>query len=109
MHVRGSSGLGRGPAFSKTQSNIVKSNTLNTRNGVSSDIQTLRSGLKKRGAAEFLTTFEVFGQLSLLASGINCLVFSGCLTVLFGQSGYKRFVIGQVKSDSLDPKLPIKP
>ena len=39
-------------------------NISNTRKSVSSDIQTLRSGLKKRGAADFfLTNFEVFGYL----------------------------------------------
>ena len=39
-------------------------NISNTRKSVSSDIQTLRSGLKKRGAAEFfLTNFEVSGYL----------------------------------------------
>ena len=37
---------------------------LNTRKCVSSDIQTLRSRLKKRGAARFfLNGFEVFGYL----------------------------------------------
>ena len=34
-------------------SGIIPSNISNTRKSVSSDIQTLRSGLKKRGAAEF--------------------------------------------------------
>ena len=39
----------------------------NTRKSVSSDIQTLRSGLKKRGAVEFfLTNFEMFGYLMKL-------------------------------------------
>ena len=40
------------------------SNISNTRKRVSSDIQTLRSRLKKRGAAEFFfNDFEVFGYL----------------------------------------------
>ena len=43
----------------------VRINISNTRKRVSSDIQTLRSGLKKRGAAEFLNDFEVFGYLNL--------------------------------------------
>ena len=34
-------------------SSVGRSNISNTRKSVSSDIQTLRSGLKKRGAAEF--------------------------------------------------------
>ena len=39
-------------------------NISNMRKSVSSDIQTLRSGLKKRGTAEFFkTNFEVFGYL----------------------------------------------
>ena len=33
--------------------NLILSNISNTRKSVSSDFQTLRSGLKKRGAAEF--------------------------------------------------------
>ena len=38
-------------------------NISNTGKSVSSDFQTPRSGLKKRGAAEyFLTHFEVFGN-----------------------------------------------
>ena len=42
----------------------ILSNISNTRKSVSSAIQTLRRGLKKRGAAEFvLTSFEVFGYL----------------------------------------------
>ena len=41
-----------------------RSNISDTRKSVSSDIQTLGSGLKKQGAAEFfLTNFEVFGYL----------------------------------------------
>ena len=40
---------------------------------VSSDIQTLRSGLKKQGAAEFfLTNFEVFGYLMI--HSFECLI-----------------------------------
>ena len=40
----------------------ILSNISNTKKSVSSAIQTLRRGLKKRGAAEFvLTSFEVFG------------------------------------------------
>ena len=39
---------------------IVIINISNTRKSVSSDIQTLRGGLKKRGASEFfLTNFEL--------------------------------------------------
>ena len=51
------------------------SNILNTRKSVSSGIQTLRSGLKKRGAAElffFLTNFEVFGYL--MKHSFECLI-----------------------------------
>ena len=46
----------------------VGCNISNTRKSVSSDTQTLRSGLKKQGAAEFfffLAKFEVFGYLEL--------------------------------------------
>ena len=42
----------------------LRSNISNTRKSVSSDIQTLRSRLKKRGAALFiLNDFEMFGYL----------------------------------------------
>ena len=44
-----------------------------TRGSVSSDIQTLRSGLKKRGAAEFfLTNIKVFGYL--MKHSFECLI-----------------------------------
>ena len=45
-------------------SETLRSNISNTRKSVSSDIQTLRSGLKKIYAAEFiLKDFKVFGYL----------------------------------------------
>ena len=45
-------------------SKTLRINISNTRKSVSSDIQTLRSGLKKLYAAEFiLKDFKVFGYL----------------------------------------------
>ena len=50
------------------------SNISNTRKRVSSDIQTLRNRLKKRGAAEFfLNDFEVFGYL--MKHTFECLIW----------------------------------
>ena len=52
----------------------VLSNISNTRKRVSSDIQTVRSRLKKRGAAEFfLNDFEVFG--CLMKHTFECLIW----------------------------------
>ena len=49
------------------------SNISNTRKSVSSDIQTLRSGVNKRGVAEFfLTNFEVFEYL--IKHSFKCLM-----------------------------------
>ena len=57
----------------KTKIEHLSSNISNTRKSVSSGIQTLRSGLKKRGAAEFfLTNFEVFGYL--MKHSFECLI-----------------------------------
>ena len=52
---------------------LISHNISNTRKSVSSDIQTLRSGLKKRGTAKFfLTNFEVFGYL--MKHSLECLI-----------------------------------
>ena len=52
----------------------LRSKISNTRRCVSSDIQTLRSRLKERGAAEFfLNDFEVFGYL--MKHTFECLIW----------------------------------
>ena len=52
---------------------LLSCNISNTKKSVSSDIQTLRVMLKKRGAADyFLTNFEVFG--CLMKHSFECLI-----------------------------------
>ena len=44
-----------------------------------------------------------------LTGCMKCFIFIGRFTVRFGLSDYKVFVIGQVKSDSLDLRQPFTP
>ena len=63
-------------------------NVSNTMKSVSSDIQTLRSGLNKRGAAEFfLTSFEVFGYL--MKHSFECLIWLLKALIILGENQRK--------------------
>ena len=63
------------------------SNISNKKKSVSSDIQTLSSGLKKQGAAQFLTKFKVFGYL--IKHSFECLIWLLKALIILGKNQSK--------------------